>query len=172
MRFSIIFTTIFLTANHLYSTFASPIASEGSVAAGKSHNLTHSLAKRVTPPADQLCRQPSDWVGRMCLYTVNDRAWADRCVGDDHVKYWRHGQCPPNLICMNKLGGPELLTITCIGRPSEASTSGSNQQTGVVPVTNAASIRPAEKVVSVGVDKVISLASVSAMIEGMCPIPH
>jgi len=67
---------------------------------------------------------------------------------------------------MNKLGGPELLTITCIGRPSEASTSGSNQQTGVVQVTNAASIRPAEKVVSVGVDKVISLASVSAMIEG------
>jgi len=170
MRISIIFTTIFLTANHLYSTFASPVASEGGVAAGQSLNLTHSLAKRVNIPADQLCRQPSDWVGRMCLYEIDDGAWADRCLGDDLVKYWRDGHCPPNLICMNKLTDPEVITITCISRPSEASTSGSNQITGVVPITNVNSIRPAEKIVSVAIDKKISLASVSAMIEGMCPI--
>jgi hypothetical protein len=170
MLFSMIFTSIFLTANHLYSTFASPLASTGGVAVGQSLNLTPSLAKRANVPLDQKCRQASDWIGRICLSEINDVEWADRCIGDDLILYWKNGQCPANTICMNKLNRPDEITIVCIDRPAVASSSGTSQQTGYVQVDNGENDDPAERVVSVSVEKDIPLASVAALIEGMCPI--
>jgi hypothetical protein len=72
---------------------------------------------------------------------------------------------------MNKLTRPDGFNIVCIDRPADASTSGSNQQTGYVQVNNGENDNPAQRIVSVTVDKDIPLASVSALIEGMCPIP-
>jgi hypothetical protein len=63
MLFSLIFTTVFLAINHIYSTFVSAIVSEGGAVAGKSLHLMHSLADYV--PADQLCDQPAQRVRRV-----------------------------------------------------------------------------------------------------------
>src|ERR1700733_7761664 len=81
MLFSIIFATIFLTINHFHSTLASPIVSNGGLAAGQSLNLTNSLAKRVYKPPGQLCTKPGDWFSRKCLSHVDDSSWIDTCDG-------------------------------------------------------------------------------------------
>ena len=165
MLFSVAFTTILLIVNHLYLTFASPTVSKGGVAAGQSFNLTHSLVKRAEIPSDQKCRQPSDWVGRSCIIQLGDEAWTDKCLGDDHVIYWRLGICPPNTMCTNTFILPETITIVCIDRPSGITDTGANQQTGVAEL-GAGSEPAREHIVSIPVLNPISGASVSAVIEG------
>lgn len=58
MILSVVFTTILLIVNHFYLNFALPTVCKGSVAAGQSFNLTHSLVKHAEIPSDQKCRQP------------------------------------------------------------------------------------------------------------------
>jgi hypothetical protein len=168
MLFSITFATICLTVNHLYSTFASPMVSKGSVVAGQSLNLTHLLEKRVEIPPDQKCRQPSDWIGRRCMieFGNGDDTWADQCLGDDRVLYWELGTCPPDKMCTNKFILPETITIVCIDRPTGITDRGANQQTGVAEV--GAGGEPArEHVVSIPVLNPVPGASVSALMEGL-----
>lgn len=165
MLVPMIFTTVFLIINHLYLTFASPIVSKGNVTAGQSFSLTHSLVKRVEIPSDQKCHQLSDWVGRSCVIEFGDQSWADTCLGDDFVKYWKLGSCPENTMCTNKFILPETITIVCIDRPSGVANTGADQQTGVADL--GAATEPAmEHVVSIPILNPISGASVSALIEG------
>lgn len=172
MLFSATFTTIFVTVNHLYSTFASPIVSKGDVATGRSLNQTHSLVKRAYVPNDQKCREPEDWNLRRCVTGGGDRAWEDQCIDHDLHEYYGFGSCPEDTMCMFALS-PEpdvALTIACVGRPKDKSQSNNNpnSQTGVVSVPNSAfgTGDPVERIVSIPVVKAMSGASVSAFMEG------
>src|ERR1700729_2659204 len=174
MLFSIIFTTTFLTGNHLYATFASPMASKGDVAAGQSLNLTQSLAKRVYSPPDTLCRPTIGWVQRQCLDIVDDLTWVDTCLGLDAYLhpyvYVTFGFCPIGKICMNTFapsgspGGPPLVrVIFCMDRPSIFTNSIPGLQTGVTMVTSTNSLHTN---IEVPLVNSISAASVSAVLEG------
>jgi hypothetical protein len=176
------FTAFFLTVNHLYLTFASPIASKDSVADGQSLNLTHALAKRDYTPTDQLCNEPDDWLHRNCLTTTSDRAWVDSCLHidddeDDDVEYWEQGECPPGTMCMNTYSPPpdSIPTIICMFRPTGFTdlprTNGDRPppagQVGVTEVQNSYTPIAMERIVSVPIKHNIARASVSAFIEGM-----
>jgi hypothetical protein len=165
MILSVVFTTILLIVNHFYLTFALPTVCKGSVAAGQSFNLTHSLVKHAKIPSDQKCHQPSDWVGRSCIIQLGDKAWTDKCLGDNGVIYWRLGICPPNKMCTNTFILPDTITIVCIDCPSGITDTGTNQQTGVTEL-GAGSEPAREHIVSIPVLNPISGASVSAVIEG------
>lgn len=165
MLFPTMFTTVFLIINHLYLTFASPTVSKGDVAAGQSFSPIHSLVKRVQIPSDQMCNQRSDWVGRSCILELGDKVWYDKCLGDDHVVYWKLGSCPEDKMCTNKFIVPDTITIVCIDRPSGITDTGANQQSGIANL--GAALEPAkEHVVSIPILNPIKGASVSALIEG------
>jgi len=172
MLFSATFTTIFVTANHLYSTFASPTVSKSDGAIGQSLNQTHSLAKRVFTPMDQKCREPEDWNLRRCVTGSGDRAWEDQCINHDVVEYYVPGTCPEDTMCMNILSPePEAaLTIACVGPPNEKSQSNSepNSQTGVISILNSTygNGSPINRTISIPLVKAIPEASVSAFMEG------
>jgi hypothetical protein len=169
MLFSIVFTTIFLTVNHLHSTFASPVVSKDNVI--RSLNLTHSLAKRDYVPSDQKCSQPSQWLSRICRPTISDRTWEDKCLftlGQMSTITYVLSSCDVDKMCMNILT-PEpnsKHTIECIDRPSGVTVSGPQQQTGVFRVSRALD-GPEQHGVPVPVLGAISQASVSAFMEGM-----
>lgn len=166
MLFSIIFTAIFLTVNHLYTIFASPIISNGDVAAGQSLNLTHSKIEYYPP--DYLCQKSIEWAFRACVTEIDDRTWGDLCINSTTFdRYGRLGSCPQNTMCMNICFSSKI-TIFCIGRPSDVIDLSGNQQTGVVKIETGTTTVPMDYTVSVPLAKSISAASVSALIEGMC----
>jgi hypothetical protein len=168
MLFSTTFT-IFLSINHLHSTFALPTGSNGGVAAVQSLNQTYSLAKRDYVPPDQKCDHADHWLGRRCLPGTSDRAWEDSCLDRDIIRaYWIVDYCPENTMCMNTLGPPENYPeiILCIFRPIVESNSTQNQQTGVYQVGNVG-LGNAEHTVSVSIKEGISDATVAAYLEGM-----
>ncbi|KIM83715.1 hypothetical protein PILCRDRAFT_7114 [Piloderma croceum F 1598] len=133
MLSSIIFTTIFLTINYLYSTFASPVVLNGDVATGQSLKVTHSLAKRWYPD-DQKCATPAQWVSRVCRPTIGDRAWEDRCTGPNGgvvIRYALSLCSDENTICSNIIYQFQQ-TILCVPRPvAQSQVPAPNQQTGV-----------------------------------------
>jgi hypothetical protein len=172
MLVSTFLTTILLTINHLYSTFASPIASEEGVAAGRSLSLTHTLAKRSWHPVDQLCDEPDDWVTRKCFTAVFDQAYLDECLNIGSEMYWKVGGCPQGTICMNTFGPPPWYTrtIICLNRPSglAGNPSGNppaNGQAGYQQVSNFGNTATA-RIVSVELGKNVTAGAVSAIIEG------
>jgi hypothetical protein len=177
MLFSIIFTAIFLTVNHLYSTLASPMVSNGG---GKSLNLTHSLAKRDYVPPDVLCDHAEEWIGRSCLSIMDDRTWMDTCLTDedDERIYIRIGSCLSDQICMNTFvtvvadeeqNLDNYRTIMCISHPFDevhrTEEKGLKVQSGVYTIDDGGT-GPAEHTVPVSIQDPISAASVSALIEG------
>jgi len=166
---AIIFTTIFLTINYLHSTFASPIVSNGDVATGQSLNVTHSLAKRQWAPADQKCTTPAQWQSRVCRPTIGDRAWEDRCRGPNGAEVIRYvlSLCSDeNTICSNIIYQNMIETIECIPRPvAQSQVPAPNQQTGVSPFGSNYDLN-VEHIQSVTLTNDISLASVSALLEG------
>jgi hypothetical protein len=168
MLSSIIFTTIFLTINHLYSTFALPVVLNGDVATGQSLNVTrHSLAKRWYP-ADQKCATPAQWVSRVCRPTIGDRAWEDRCRGPNGgevIRYVLSLCSDPNTICSNQIYQNKE-TILCIPRPvAQSQVPAPNQQTGVSQFGSIYDLN-VEHIQPVTLTNDISLASVSALLEG------
>jgi hypothetical protein len=68
---SLIFTTVFLAINHIYSTFVSAIVSEGGAVAGESLHLMHSLADYVPrrPVVRPACPAGSQGVCRTGMIT-------------------------------------------------------------------------------------------------------
>jgi hypothetical protein len=130
MLLSIIFTTI-LTVNNPYSTFASPIVSNGDVATGQSLNVTHLLAKRWYPD-DQQCADPARWRRRICKPLIGDRAWEDQCTGPNGVKSMHMAirVCPENTICSDIIRNYQI-TIVCNDIPAIENVPGPSQQTGV-----------------------------------------
>jgi hypothetical protein len=164
MLLSIIFTTIILTINNPYSTFASPIVSNGSVTTGQSLN-THLLAKRAPPP-DQKCTTPAQWKNRVCRPRIGDRAWEDRCTGPRGGEVIRYvtGLCPENTICSNVIQNYEEL-VACIARPRILNYVQQNQQTGVAQFGGIAQPN-VQYIQSITLVNDISLASVSALLEG------
>jgi hypothetical protein len=130
MLLSIIFTTI-LTVNNAYSTFASPIVSNGNVAAGQSLTVTHVLAKRWYPD-DQQCAKPERWRRRECTPLVGDRAWQDLCTGPqgDEIMHYVTRVCPENTICADIIINYRY-TIACNAIPAVENVAGPSQQTGV-----------------------------------------
>jgi hypothetical protein len=169
MLFStVLFTSVFLTINHLYSTFASPTVPKGDV--GESLNLTHQLVKRDYIPPDQLCDAPAHWVRRVCRTEFGDRAWSDSCRVVDF--YWRMGACPLNTMCQNTLADNGLKqTINCVDRPTTSSRSAPDHQCGVYKAGNRGSTDPAERIISVTLDSNYADATVSAFMEGILN-PH
>jgi hypothetical protein len=180
MLFSIIFTTTFLTVNHIYATFASPMPYKGDVAASQSLNLTHSLAslaKRAFLPPDTLCRPTKGWIDRECSDIVDDRTWLDSCIRTVYLEpevYLTAGSCPIGTMCVNKMSpsgflpgqGPSLVrNIECIGRPSIFNNFSPGVQIGVQAVNNhgATGNYPT---VRVPIARGILKASVSALLEG------
>jgi hypothetical protein len=165
---AIIFTTIFLTINYLYSTFASLIVSNGDVATGQSLNVTHLLAKRQWAPADQKCTTPAQWQSRVCRPTIGDRAWEDRCrgpTGGEVIRYVLSLCSDPNTICSNQIYQNKE-TILCIPRPvAQSQVPAPNQQTGVSQFGSIYDLN-VEHIQSVTLTNDISLASVSALLEG------
>jgi hypothetical protein len=166
---STIFTTILLiTVNRLYSTFASPMVSKGGLG-DRSLDLAHTPVKRAPPP-DQLCEKEDTWKQRMCVTSSNDREWMDVCT--QHVsdyEYNRYSTCPLNTMCMNVLGpGPEHVFISiCLERPSGLINTGLKQQMGEYTVSSPISLGPVFRTVEVAISNALSMASVSAYLEGM-----
>jgi hypothetical protein len=187
MLFSTIFTTssLLVTASKLYSAFASPIVSNGEIAASKWLNQTHSLAKRVDPPGDVKCNQGDSWVMRRCRPTVSVQSWVDTCLGDDvHGDprfYSVDGTCDPNTMCANKdipsHNGVDLRqtqTVDCIVIPvhrAEIVTdpTGNIDQVGVANIVGPVGSGPRnlKRKISVVLESAISGASVSALLQGM-----
>jgi hypothetical protein len=171
MLFAAIITTIFLTVNHLCSTFASPIIeSKGSIT--ESLNVTHSLAKRADIPTDQKCDQDTDWVGRVCLTSVDDRTWEDSCITDALVRYSRLGSCLPTEVCMNQLNRPDEILAVCLERPKSDMQYISNRQMdkgfmGFYLIKSVADVAEKQHRVSVKIGKDVTDASVAAFLEGM-----
>jgi hypothetical protein len=171
MLVSTFFTIIFVTINHLYSTFASPIASEEGVAAGQSLNLTHALAKRDYVPVDQLCDEPEDWLSRSCFSVLLDQAYLDTCMYENLE--WKLGSCPPGTMCMNTYSPPPDVspTIICMIRPlgpagNPSGNPPANGQVGYQQVSNVGNTAPVERIVSVELEKAVRVGAVSAFIEG------
>ena len=184
MFFSIIFTAIILTSNHLYSTFASPMVSKRGVPADQSLNLTHSLAKRNDYwPPNQLCELEEDWIARRCLGSVSDRTWQDVCLS--FTNDGRHiyievilGSCGENELCFNKVMESDdpsdtlpIHTSECIPRPGRGTVVATNpdgdpEQTGVLEVMGRGVGAGPSQVLSILIVTPLSKASVSAFIEG------
>jgi hypothetical protein len=180
---SIFFIAIFLTVNHLHSTFASPIVSGDTVAANRSLNLTNTLATRTQPdavPSDQRCNHSIDWLYRRCTTTLLDQGWVDLCESiTSGVRYSRFGSCPLGTMCMNTMSptaNPPGLhyVIFCLSRPitpkqGPSGAKGAPQiaigQVGVVPIT-AYNLVPVEHLVPVKVGRSIANATIAALIEG------
>lgn len=163
-----IFTTILLTISHLHSTLASPVVSEGGVVAGQSPNLPRSLAKRYVP-VDQQCSNAVYWVSRACNPAYGDRFWVDSCSGpgvaDGQIVSTINGLCKGNTICSPTVREHKD-TIECIPRPVVFANSGvAGQQSGVTEV-GATVHNNKQYRVSVTLAKTITLAAVSAIIEG------
>ena len=175
---SILFTTIFLTVNHLFPIFALPPVSKDNISASQSLSLTHVLVKRDWSPADQTCDDPDDWHSRNCVAQAVDRIWYDTCVdADEDVRYgW--GICPEDTICMDTYG-PEpdqAPTIACVIRPTcdgcKPSILGgpppAKGQTGTYQVGKINyALQPQKRAVSVTMKTSISGASVTSFMEGM-----
>jgi hypothetical protein len=164
MLLSIIFTTI-LTVNNPYSTFASPIVSNGDVATGQSLNATHLLAKRWYPD-DQRCADPSRWRRRICKPLIGDRAWEDQCTGPDGgaIVHWAVSLCPENTMCADIIRNYQY-TIACNAIPAVENVAGPSQQTGVAVFGNIyqPNVQFREAVTLLND---ISAASVYALLEG------
>jgi hypothetical protein len=165
MLLSIIFATIFLTINYLYSTFASPILSEGGVDAGESLNLVKYI------PEDQKCDQASQWESRLCVTYNGDRSWLDVCRsnqgGDPH--YMVDGSCRPNTIChptiIQNADNPEPVdTIVCVPRASTKNVLSPNVQSGVYKVENGPG--SSQHTISVILETNLPGATVAALMEG------
>ena len=158
MLSTIIFITIFLTINYLYPTFASPIVSSG---------VTHSLVDRWVPE-DQKCATPAQWQSRVCRPTIGDRAWEDRCRGPNGgsvVRYVLSYCSDANTICSNVIYRSAEI-ILCVPRPvAQSEVPAPNQQTGVSPFGSNYDLN-VEHIQSVTLTNDISLASVSALLEG------
>ena len=108
---SILFTTIFLTVNHLFPIFALPPVSKDNISASQSLSLTHVLVKRDCSPAYQTCdeqflacQSSEDWRSRNCVAQPVDRIWYDTCVDDEGDVRYRWGICPEDTICMDTYG--------------------------------------------------------------------
>lgn len=169
-----IFATIFLTVNHLYPAFASPIESSDSV---QSLNLTH----RLYVPPDQLCASSGHWLSRACVNDYDDRIWEDACVDKTNpqnvVEYYKFGSCPQYTMCTNTLSPPPKPenTIACVGRPPNPTGDegrivvSAGRQVGVYRVGSAFHLNPLDRLVPVRIVNPISLATVSAFLEGTSP---
>jgi hypothetical protein len=172
MLFAVTITTIFLTVNHLSSTFASPIIeSKGSIA--RSLNVTHSLARRAGIPPDQKCAKDTDWVGRICLTSVDDRTWEDSCVDDNLVRYSRRASCLPTEVCMNQINIPDEILAVCLERPMSDLQYISNRQVergfmGYRLIKSVYDVAKIQHTVSVKVPNDVNVASVAAFLEGTC----
>ena len=175
------FIVIFLTVNHLQSTFASPIVSEDTIDDGQLLELTDTVATQaeaVAPPG-QLCDRPLQWRSRRCIASQLDRAWVDRCrrPGENHW-YYRFGSCPADKMCINTLfrrvqHGQSFLTrnIYCLGRPKTriekpvALIKVPSGQVGVIPINTFDQVFKNPDI-SVVVESTIGNASITALIEG------
>jgi hypothetical protein len=163
--FQIILTTIFLTANHLHPTFASPLVSNGDVAVGPPLNLTHSLAEhQVQAPADQQCSTPALWAKRICRPVIGLCVWEDQCWNlQGVINHYILRLCPENTYCQ---------PILFFGRESAlcypvaaAGTSKAGEQTGFRLFRNLIELN-VEHIYSVTLENDVPIAAVSAMLEG------
>jgi hypothetical protein len=176
MLLLIIFATVFPTINHLYSTLASPIISEGYVAAAESLNLR---VVSVYIPDGQRCDRAAHWYARRCYTAIGDTTWEDFCrpnPDDEHNFYMRIGECPGGRMCQNTLVQNEddpapKETISCIDRPYSPNLLSPNRQTGVYMAENVHSLDPAQRTVSAIVEINLAGATVAALMEGMYSIP-
>jgi hypothetical protein len=176
---SISFITIFLTVNHLHSTFASPMVSGDTVAASQSLNLTNTVATQPdVVPSDQRCDQSNHWLQRRCTTRQLDQGWMDSCSSLRGARYFKFGSCPLGTMCMNTMSpsrnGRLDYVIYCLRRPmtplqDPSGATGAPQiaigQVGVVPVT-AHDLVPTERLVPVKVRRTIANATIAALIEG------
>jgi hypothetical protein len=165
MLLSIIFTSIVLTVNNTYSTFASPIVPNGSVTTGQSLN-THVLAKR-DPPPDQKCSTPAKWKKRICTPIIGVGVWQDQCTSRDNggpVVRFVTGLCPLNTMCTNVIQDYEE-TVVCTVRPVVLINPQPNQQTGVAE-HGGVGLPNVQYIQSITLLNDISVASVSALLEG------
>jgi hypothetical protein len=188
MLFSTIFTTssLLVTASKLYSAFASPIVSNGDIAAGKWLNQTHSLAKRVDTPADATCLPDDDWVMRRCMPSLGSTIWSDMCLGrfgGERYPYFYVNQrnCPLFTMCAdldipshNLVDTRPTLTVVCIPIALDrvailTDPTGTHiYQIGVVNVVGPGAPGPQNRgrTVSIVVQNAIPRASVSALLQG------
>jgi hypothetical protein len=132
MLLSILFATIVLIINNHYSTFASLIASNGSVTTGQPLN-THVLAKCIPP--DQRCATAAQWRKRICKPVMGDRIWEEQCTGPDlsEVIRYIYELCPENTMCANVIRSYGD-SIVCNDHPAVENNPGVNQQAGVVQI--------------------------------------
>jgi hypothetical protein len=173
MLFAATLTTVFLTANYLCSTFASPIVIEYKGSIAPSINVTHSLARRAGIPSDQKCAKDTDWIGRICLTSVDDRTWEDSCVSDNLVRYSALGSCLPAEVCMNQLNIPDEILAVCLARPMSDMQYISNRQVekgfmGYRLIKSVYDVAKIQHRVSVKVPTDVTTASVAAFLEGTC----
>lgn len=163
MLFSIIFTTVFPTINHIYSTFALPMVSK---VAASNATLTQPAKRDGWAPQDQKCTTAAQWLSRICQPDIGDRVWVDHCTGPQggEAICYVYSSCPERTMCSNVIRNYKS-TIVCIGRPSIDTVSQTGQQTGVFSVANTFDLNE-EYIESVTLVTSISLASVSAFLEG------
>jgi len=132
----------------------------------RSLDIAHTPAKRAAVPPDQLCGEEANWRQRICVTEEDDRAWMDVCLAGDY--YFEHSTCPLHTMCMNVLGpGPEHVFISiCLERPSGLINTGLKQQMGEYTVSSPISLGPVFRTVEVAISNALSMASVSAYLEG------
>jgi hypothetical protein len=166
-----IFTTILLTVSHLHSTLASPVVTEGGIAADQSPNLPRSLAKRYVP-LDQQCKYAVHWISRTCNPAFGDQFWIDSCGAYGYpageIRSTVHGFCTNNRMCSPTIRENKH-TIECLPRPGRpvvvANAGASSQQSGVTVVGDRVH-NNRQYTVSVKLATAIKLATVSAILEG------
>jgi hypothetical protein len=177
------FITVFLTANYLHSTCASPIVSEDTVIDSQLLDLTDTVATQagVLAPPDQLCDRITQWRYRKCISTLLDRAWLDWCYTGTALGKTKFGSCPVNTMCMNTLFrrttryGRSVLTrsIYCLSRPKtrqespvvSIAVSAMSGQVGFIPI-NTFDLSSTSQSVPVKVGSTLANVSITAMIEG------
>jgi hypothetical protein len=169
MLLSTIFTTMFLTMDYLYPTFASPILSEASIYAGESLNPRLAMARYI--PDNQKCHQSSQWEARQCFTQGgSDRLWVDLCRSNPgaDVFYLMGATCAPHKMCQNTRiqddDDPEPVdTILCVPRPTGNNLLVPGVQTGVYTVDNGGN---SQHNVSVTLETNLPGATVAALMEG------
>jgi hypothetical protein len=164
MLFSIILTNIFLIINHPYSAFSSPTEPKRGVAL----DLMHLTVAKNIPQND--CPRGTEWHSRNCEPWVSDRAWEDFChiIGTTDPMDFEYvtGACPENTMCQDTFTSDNIETVACLKRPTTQTQLEPGEQSGVYKITNAHSV-PAQRIISVKIEKDLAHASVSALMEGV-----
>jgi hypothetical protein len=181
MLLSIIFPTIFLAINYLYSTFASPILSQGGVDPASDESLNLVIARYMMYPDDHKCQEAIQWSTRVCTTHLDDHSWVDVCRYNplNPVPFYMvDGSCPPTTMCHNVIAqyatDPEPVeTINCVPRATSRNQLAPDRQTGVYTVENHSNSGSSQHNISVILETNLPGATVAALMEGMYYwIPH